>query len=77
MFTNSEDDDLIPSELFLSHKLQRNFPRLTSFSPTFLYRRSELILRFIRLFDLCMDAMLPSWTYGEFFQNMIKVLKHV
>ena len=59
----------------MSDKLQRNFPRLTNFKPTYLYRRAELILRFIKLFDLCMDSMLPAWNYGEYFQNMIKSVK--
>ena len=74
IFTNTEDDEQLPSEIFLASKLQRNYPKLTNFKPTFLYRRSELILRFIKLFDLCMDSMLPSWTYGDYFQNMIKVI---
>lgn len=29
------------------------------------------------MFDLCMDSMLPSWTYGEYFENMIKVKNQI
>lgn len=75
MFTFSDEDENFPSDIFLSQKLHRNFPRLSNFKPTFLYRRAELLLRFITLFDLCMDAILPSWTYGDYFQSIIKSVK--
>ncbi|CAF0837663.1 unnamed protein product [Brachionus calyciflorus] len=77
MFPHTHEDEQIPSHIFTINKLQRNYPRLTNFKPTFLYRRAELLLRFIRLFDLCMDAILPSWTYGEYFQTLIKSVKKI
>ena len=77
IFTYTNEDDYLPSEIFLSAKLQRNFPRLSSFKPTFLFRRAELLLRFIKLFDLSMDSMLPSWTYGNYFQDIVRSVKKI
>lgn len=33
--------------------------------------------RFVKLFDLCIDSILPSWTYGTYFQNLVKSVKKI
>jgi hypothetical protein len=76
IFTNAECES-VPAETFLAENLKRTMPRLSHFDATFLYFRAELILRLIKLFELCIDAMIPSWTYGEYFQNLIKSVKKI
>jgi hypothetical protein len=33
--------------------------------------------RFIKLFDFCMDAILPAWTFDNYFQDLIKSVKKI
>ena len=73
LFTWLNCDGQVPSEIFTVNKLQKNYPRLSHFDPTFLYRRSELIVRFIKLFDSILDDVLPTWTHGEYFNSLVKV----
>lgn len=75
MFLQSEGDENLPSEIFLEKNLKHTHPRLSNFKPTFLYRRAEILIRFIKLFDFCMDAILPTRTYDNYFQNLIKSVK--
>jgi hypothetical protein len=45
LFTKSEGDESLPSEIFLEKKLQLNYPRLSNYDATFLLRRAEILLR--------------------------------
>lgn len=77
IFTQSEGDENLLSEIFLEKKLHLTYPRLSNFPATFLFRRAEILIRFIKLFDLCMDAILPAWTYDNYFQGLIKSVKKI
>lgn len=36
-----------------------------------------MILRFVKLFDLCLEAILPLWTYGEYFNKLVSSVKKI
>ena len=77
IFTQSENDENLPSQIFLEKNLRMNKARLANFSPTFLFRRAEFLIRFVKLFDLCLDSLLPSWTYGTYFHDLVKSVKKI
>ena len=49
IFTHAEGDEQLLSEIFLENKLVCNFPKLSNFKPIFLFRRAEILLRFVFL----------------------------
>lgn len=50
---------------------------MTSFPINYLYRRFKLIDRFVSIFDLCIETILPAWPFSNYFENLIKLVKEL
>jgi E3 ubiquitin-protein ligase HECTD3 len=77
IFTNipCANEHGLNTKVFLAKNIEKSYPSLSAFDATFLYYRSMILIRFIRIFDIVMDAILPSWLYGQYFLNLCKNVK--
>lgn len=76
-FTSKDDESYLTNHVFNPKLLHQNFLKIGSFSSKFLYQRSKLLLRFVNLFDLCIETMLPSWSLGKRFEQSIQAVKQL
>ncbi|KAM9469270.1 E3 ubiquitin-protein ligase HECTD3-like isoform 2-T2 [Clarias gariepinus] len=74
MIKSSERDPGLNADMFKSSNLVR-YPRLEGTPPDVLYRRMQLILRFITILDRLLPHLVPTWNYSLGTFNQIKNMK--